>query len=201
MNYPMSMMTYNIRAATTHVIDAEWPYQPMQKKPSVQDKPCVRDIEIHGGQVEFKNLSFAYNLAIPILQDVSFAARPGERVALVGETGGGKSITPKLLCRFCDVTAAGSISIDGQDIRDVTLTSLRDTLGAVPQDPSAFDQTLMQNLLYARPSASEAKPVEACKAARIYHQIMKFPQGPGIPNQAGRPRGASQRRRDAAPGH
>ncbi|KAG6147603.1 hypothetical protein E4U37_007896, partial [Claviceps purpurea] len=84
----------------------------------------------------------------PILQDVSFTAQPGQRVALVGETGGGKSTTLKLLYRFYDVTA-GSISIDGQDIRDVTLTSLRDVLAAIPQDPSVFDMTLMQNLLYA----------------------------------------------------
>ncbi|KAG6019966.1 hypothetical protein E4U19_006766 [Claviceps sp. Clav32 group G5] len=81
------------------------------------------------------------------------------------------------LLYFHDVTAAESISIDGQDIRDVTLTSLRDILGAVPQDPSVFDRTLMQNLLYARPGAPEAEVVEDYKAARIYHQIMKFPQG------------------------
>ncbi|KAG5989205.1 hypothetical protein E4U52_005837 [Claviceps spartinae] len=204
MNYPISMMTYNIRATTTHVIDAEWLYQLMQTKPSVQDKPCVRNIEIHGGQGEFKNLSFAYDSAIPILQDVPFTAQLGQRVELVGETGGSKSTTPKLLYRLYDVSAAESISIDGQDIRDdgdVNLTSLRDILGAVPQDPSMFDRTLMQDLLYARPGASESKPVEACKAARIYHQIMKIPQGPEIQNQAGRPRGTSQRRRDAAPGH
>ncbi|KAG6091561.1 hypothetical protein E4U30_006714 [Claviceps sp. LM220 group G6] len=164
MNYPISMMAHNIRAATTHVIDAEWLYQLMQTKPSVQDKPCVRDIKIHGRQVEFKNVSFAYEPAID------------QCVALVGETGGGKSTTPKLLYRFYDVTAAASISIDGQDIRDVTMTSLRNILGAAPQDPSVFDQTLMQNLLYARPDASEAEAVEACKAAQIYHQIMKFPQ-------------------------
>ncbi|KAG6111446.1 hypothetical protein E4U13_004826 [Claviceps humidiphila] len=175
-SYPINMLAYNIRAATTHVIDAEWLYQLMQTKPSVQDRPCARDIKIHGGQVEFKNVSFAYDPARPILQDVSFTAQPGKRVALVGETGGGKSTTLKLLYRFYDVTA-GSISIDGQDIRDVTLTSLRDILGAVPQDPSVFDQTLMQNLLYARPGASEAEAVEACKAARIHHQIMKFPDG------------------------
>ncbi|KAG6053774.1 hypothetical protein E4U32_007361 [Claviceps aff. humidiphila group G2b] len=138
----------------------------MQTKPSVQDKPCLRDIEIHGRQVEFKNLSFAYDPAIPILQDVSFTAQPGQRVALVGETGGGKSTIPKLLYRFYDGTAARPISIDGQDIRDVILTSLRDIFGAVPQHPSVFDRNLMQNLLYARQGASEAKAVEAYKAAR-----------------------------------
>ncbi|KAG5932206.1 hypothetical protein E4U53_001436 [Claviceps sorghi] len=173
---PMSMMAWNIRAATTHVIDAEWLYQLMQTKPSVEDRKGARDIRIQGGKVEFKNVSFSYDAARPILQDVSFTAQAGQRVALVGETGGGKSTTLKLLYRFYDVTA-GSISIDGQDIRDVTLSSLRDVLGAVPQDPSVFDQTLMENMLYARPGASEAEAVEACKAARIHQQIMKFPDG------------------------
>ncbi|KAG5987866.1 hypothetical protein E4U54_004854 [Claviceps lovelessii] len=173
---PMSMMAWNIRAATTHVIDAEWLYQLMQTKPSVEDRQGARDIQIRGGKVEFKNVSFSYDPARLILQDVSFTAQPGQRVALVGETGGGKSTTLKLLYRFYDVTA-GSISIDDQDIRDVTLTSLRDILGAVPQDPSVFDQTLMENMLYARPGASEAEAVEACKAARIHQQIMKFPDG------------------------
>ncbi|KAG6025890.1 hypothetical protein E4U41_001406, partial [Claviceps citrina] len=173
---PMSMMAWNMRAATTHVIDAEWLYQLMQTKPSVQDRDGARDIQMRGGMVEFKNVCFSYDPARPILRDVSFTAQPGQRVALVGETGGGKSTTLKLLYRFYDVTA-GSISIDGQDIRDVTLTSLRDVLGAVPQDPSVFDQTLMENLLYARPGASEDEAVEACKAARIHHQIMKFPDG------------------------
>ncbi|KAG5926601.1 hypothetical protein E4U42_003136 [Claviceps africana] len=173
---PMSMMAWNIRAATTHVIDAEWLYQLMQTKPSVEDRKGAGDIRIQGGKVEFKNVSFSYDPARPILQDVSFTAQPGQRVALVGETGGGKSTTLKLLYRFYDVTA-GSISIDGQDIRDVTLSSLRDVLGAVPQDPSVFDQTLMENMLYARPGASEADAIEACKAARIHEQIMKFPDG------------------------
>ncbi|KAG5997445.1 hypothetical protein E4U52_004274, partial [Claviceps spartinae] len=183
-SYPITMLAYNIRAATTHVIDAEWLYQLMQTKPSVQDRPCARDIKIHGGQVEFKNVSFAYDPARPILQDVSFAAQPGKRVALVGETGGGKSTTLKLLYRFYDVTA-GSISIDGQDIRDVTLTSLRDILGAVPQDPSVFDQTLMQNLLYARPGASEAEAIEACKAARMMDPPPDYEVPRRIPDQAG----------------
>ncbi|QPH18245.1 hypothetical protein C2857_003243 [Epichloe festucae Fl1] len=173
---PMGMIAWNIRAAATHVVDAEWLYQLMQTKPSVQDRQGARDIQMQGGKVEFKNVSFSYDPARPILEDISFTAQPGQRVALVGETGGGKSTTLKLLYRFYDATE-GSISIDGQDIRDVTLTSLRDNLGAVPQDPSVFDQTLMENMLYARPGASEEEAVEACKAARIHQQIIKFPDG------------------------
>ncbi|GAB0137285.1 hypothetical protein EsDP_00005557 [Epichloe bromicola] len=173
---PMGMMAWNIRAAATHVVDAEWLYQLMQTKPSVRDRQGARDIQMGGGKVEFKNVSFSYDPARRILDDISFTAQPGQRVALVGETGGGKSTILKLLYRFYDATE-GSISIDGQDIRDVTLTSLRDNLGAVPQDPSVFDQTLMENMLYARPGASEEEAIEACKAARIHQQIIKFPDG------------------------
>ncbi|KAK2612766.1 hypothetical protein QQS21_001217 [Conoideocrella luteorostrata] len=173
---PMSMLAWNIRAATMTVIDAEWLYQLIKTEPSVQDREGAKDIQLQGGKVEFKNVSFSYDVDRPILQDISFTAEPGQRIALVGETGGGKSTTLKLLYRFYDVTA-GSISIDGQDLRDVTLTSLRDVLGAVPQDPSVFDQTLMENVLYARPGASESEAIDACKAARIHHQIMKFPNG------------------------
>ncbi|KHN98942.1 ABC transporter, transmembrane domain, type 1 [Metarhizium album ARSEF 1941] len=173
---PMSMLAWNIREATTHVIDAEWLYQLIQTKPSVRDKEGADKIQLKGGKVEFKNVSFSYGPDRPIIRGMTFTAEPGQSVALVGETGSGKSTTLKLLYRFYDVSE-GSIAIDGQDIRDVTLGSLRDVLGAVPQDPAVFDQTLMENILYARPGATEADAIEACKAARIHHQIMKFPEG------------------------
>lgn len=171
---PMSSLAWNIRAATAHVIDAEWLYQLIQTKPSVRDREDAHDIQVKGGKVEFRNVSFSYDPERAILQDITFTAEPGQRIALVGETGSGKSTTLKLLYRFYDVTE-GSILIDGQDVRDVKLDSLRDILGAVPQDPSVFDQTIMDNVLYARPGATEAEAIEACQAARIHHQIMKFP--------------------------
>jgi ABC-type multidrug transport system fused ATPase/permease subunit len=173
---PMTMLAWNIREATTHVIDAEWLYQLIQTKPSVQDKPGAEKICLQGGKVEFRDVSFSYGPDRPIIDGMTFTAEPGQSVALVGETGSGKSTTLKVLYRFYDVSK-GSIHIDGHDVRDVTLTSLRDILGAVPQDPSVFDQTLMENILYARPGATEADAIEACKAARIHHQILKFPDG------------------------
>lgn len=173
---PMITLAWNIREATTHVIEAEWLYQLIQTKPSVQDRDGAEKIRLKGGKVEFKDVAFSYGPERPIIRGMTFTAEPGQSVALVGETGSGKSTTLKLLYRFYDVSE-GSISIDGQDIRDVTLTSLRDILGAVPQDPSVFDQTLMENILYARPGATEDDAIEACKAARIHHQIMKFPDG------------------------
>ncbi|KND90039.1 Heavy metal tolerance protein [Tolypocladium ophioglossoides CBS 100239] len=173
---PMDSLSWTFHETASHLIDAEWLYQLLQTKPSVGDKKGAWDIRLKGGRVEFKNVSFAYGPDRPIVQDMSFTAEPGQSVALVGETGGGKSTTLKLLYRFYDVTS-GSVVIDGQDIRDVTLDSLRESLGAVPQDPSVFDQTIMENIIYARPSATEADVIDACKAARIHHQIMKFPEG------------------------
>lgn len=173
---PIQMLAWNIRQTATQVIDAEWLYQLIQTKPSVEDKQGAEKIHLKGGKVEFKDVSFSYGPERPIIQGMTFTAEPGQSVALVGETGSGKSTTLKLLYRFYDVSE-GSVSIDGQDIRDVTLTSLRDILGAVPQDPSVFDQTLMENILYARPGATEDEAIAACKSARIHHQIMKFPDG------------------------
>ncbi|PNY25294.1 Heavy metal tolerance protein [Tolypocladium capitatum] len=175
---PLDSLSWTFRETSSHLIDAEWLYQLLQTKPSVGDRKGARDVRLEGGRVEFKNVSFAYGPDRPIIQDMSFTAEPGQSIALVGETGGGKSTTLKLLYRFYDVSS-GSITIDGQDVRDVTLDSLRESLGAVPQDPSVFDQTIMENIIYARPGASEADVVEACKAARIHDQIMKFPDGYG----------------------
>ncbi|BDD54418.1 hypothetical protein MAP00_000037 [Monascus purpureus] len=173
---PLYSLSWTVREMTTHVIDAEWLYQLLHTKPSVEDKKGARNIQWKGGRVEFRNVNFAYGVDRPIIQDMSFTVEPGQNIALVGETGGGKSTILKLLYRFYDVSD-GSVIIDGQDIRDVTLDSLRESLGAVPQDPSVFDQTIMENIIYARPGASEADVIEACKSAHIHHQIMKFPDG------------------------
>lgn len=173
---PMTSLSWSVREAASHIIDAEWLYQLLQTKPSVRDRPGAQPLHWKGGRVEFRDVNFSYGPDRPIIQDMSFTAEAGQSIALVGETGGGKSTTLKLLYRFYDVTS-GSIVIDGQDVRDVTLDSLRESLGAVPQDPSVFDQTIMENVIYARPGATEADVVEACKAARIHHQIMKFPEG------------------------
>ncbi|ODA77799.1 hypothetical protein RJ55_06401 [Drechmeria coniospora] len=172
---PMVSLSWTLREAAAHLIDAEWLYQLLQTKPSVADKDGAHEIRWNGGRVEFRNVSFSYSPDRPIIRDMTFTVKPGQSIALVGETGGGKSTTLKLLYRFYDVTG-GSITIDGQDIRDVKLDSLRESLGAVPQDPSVFDQTIMENILYARPGANEADVIEACKAARIHDQIMTFPE-------------------------
>ncbi|KAG9250313.1 abc transporter [Emericellopsis atlantica] len=175
---PMSQLAWTFRETSAHLINAEWLFQLLQNKPTVQDKPDARELVVKEGRVDFDRVSFAYDPQRPILRDVSFTALPGQSVALVGETGGGKSTVLKLLYRFYDVQG-GSIAIDGLDVRDVTLDSLRDNLGIVPQDPSVFDQTIMDNVRYAHPHATPADVVAACKAAQIHDQIMSFPDAYG----------------------
>ena len=128
------------------------------------------------GAVTFENVKFSYDGKKEIIQDISFTAHPGQKIALVGETGGGKSTILKLLFRFYDVTR-GSIRIDDQDIRDVTLESLRDCIGVVPQDATMFNKTVMENLRYARLGATDAEVIEACKAAQVHEKIDSFSEG------------------------
>lgn len=175
---PMSMLSWTFRETSAHLISAEWLFQLLQMKPTIRDKPNAGNIAINQGKIEFRNVSFSYDVQRPIIKDISFTAKPNQSIALVGETGGGKSTILKLLYRFYDVTH-GSILIDGQDIRDVTLDSLRDSLGAVPQDPSVFDQSILENVRYAHPDATDEDVIAACKAAHIHDQILRFPAGYG----------------------
>ena len=121
-------------------------------------------------------MSFAYDERKPTLKQVSFSIPSGKTVALVGETGGGKTTILKLIDRFYDVKS-GAISIDGQDLRDVTLESLRSKIGVVPQDPMLFNDSIMNNIRYARLAATDEEVFEACKAAAVHDKIMTFPDG------------------------
>ncbi|KAM3512537.1 hypothetical protein MY11210_003800 [Beauveria gryllotalpidicola] len=170
-SWPMISLAHQLHNTSSQLVKAEWLYQLLLTKPSIQDKPGARPLQITRCEIEFNNVGFAYGPERQILHSISFKAAPGQSIALVGETGSGKSTILKLLYRFYDVTE-GSITIDGQDLRDVTLGSLRDSLGAVPQDPCVFDQTIMENLLHARPGATEADVVDACRRARIHDHIM-----------------------------
>jgi ABC-type multidrug transport system fused ATPase/permease subunit len=174
---PMHELAWTFRETSAHLINAEWLFQLLQTAPSVRDRPGAAELRVPDGRVEFRDVSFAYDPKRPILRGLSFVAEPGQSVALVGETGGGKSTVLKLLYRFYDVApdGRGAITIDGQDLRDVTLDSLREHLGTVPQEPSVFDQTILQNVAYARPGATRHDVVEACRQARIHDQIMRFP--------------------------
>jgi len=128
------------------------------------------------GEMAFENVSFAYKDGIPVLKNVSFTARPGSYVALVGPTGVGKSTMVKLATRFYD-PLSGRITLDGHDIRDVTLESLRRHIAYVPQDTFLFNMTVAENIAFARPGASREEIVAAAKIARIHDDILQMPQG------------------------
>jgi len=142
----------------------------------IQNVPNAKLLPPVKGSVAFKNVSFAYNADEPILDDVSFEATPGQVVALVGPSGAGKSTVASLLPRFYDVTS-GSIVIDGHDIREVTMESLREQVGIVPQETMLFNGSVYDNILYGRLDATEEEVFAAAKAANAHNFIMELPNG------------------------
>jgi len=143
---------------------------------AIADAPDATDLEQVEGEISFENVSFHYDNGIPVLKDISFACKPGMMVALVGPTGVGKTTTTQLISRFYD-PIAGTIRIDGKDIRKVTLESLRHNIAPVLQDTFLFNGTIAENIGYARPEATQEEIVEAAKAANIHEDIMQMPDG------------------------
>ena len=148
----------------------------MLTRQTVKDKPEAPPLRFDHGQVEFQNVSFFYKPDKVILKDLNFIAEAGKTVALVGETGGGKSTTIKLLPRFYDV-CSGAIKIDGQDIRDISQESLRAAIGIVPQTASLFNKSIMDNIRYGRLDATDEEVHDACRAAAVHDKIMTFTKG------------------------
>ncbi|KAI2628300.1 hypothetical protein GGS21DRAFT_540480 [Xylaria nigripes] len=173
---PLQFFSAMGRTLSQNLVQVERLLEVMLTKPTVVDKPGARPLNLKGGKVEFRNVSFSYDKKKDILKGVKLFAPPGTTVAFVGATGAGKSTIFKALDRFYDVTG-GSILIDGQDIRDVTLSSLRHCIGIVPQSPILFDDTVINNVRYARLDASDEEVYSACKAAAIHDQIMGFTEG------------------------
>ncbi len=134
------------------------------------------EFKFGGGAIEFNSTNFSYDSKKTIIKDLNFSASPGQKVALVGETGSGKSTILKLLFRFYEVSS-GSVKIDGQDVRDVTLESFRRAIGVVPQDPNLFNDTVMNNVRYSRLDATDEEVMEACKAAAVHDKILTFTNG------------------------
>ncbi|KAL1650367.1 hypothetical protein SLS58_001184 [Diplodia intermedia] len=176
LSYPLSNLAHSYSRLSSDLIDAERMLQLFLTKSSITERPNAPDLKVAGGHVEYDEVGFAYDPRKPTLDGISFEAKPGQTIALVGETGSGKSTVLKLLLRFYDVTS-GSIRIDGQDLRDVTLDSLREVVGVVPQDPSMFNMSIMENIRYARLDASDEEVYTACRAAAVHDKIVSFPDG------------------------
>ncbi len=151
-------------------------YEIMDEKPEIVDNPGAIDLPQIQGTVEFDRVSFSYNENCPVLHEVTFCVRPGERVALVGPSGSGKTTIISLIPRFYDVNA-GQVRIDGHDVRDVTIKSLRRHIGMVLQDSILFSGSVRENILYGKPEATEEEVIAASQAAHAYEFIMSQPHG------------------------
>ncbi len=170
----LSVVFANSMAAVDRVFEI------MDQKPEIRDQPGAVDLGNVEGRVEFEHVCFTYHNDEdeqgPVLHDLNFVVEPGDKVALVGPSGSGKSTIVSLIPRFYD-TDEGRVLIDGCDVREVTLQSLRRAVGVVLQTPILFSGSIYDNIRYGRPEANEAEIIEACRAANAWEFIQHFPKG------------------------
>jgi ATP-binding cassette subfamily B protein len=173
---PLNFIGFVYREIRQGLTDIEHMFDLLDVRAEVVDRPNAKELEIEKGAIAFKNVQFAYDPARPILKGISFDVPAGKTVAVVGPSGAGKSTLSRLLYRFYDVQE-GSITIDGQDVRDVTQKSLRSVIGMVPQDTVLFNDTIAYNIRYGRVTASDAEVEAAAEAAQIADFIRDLPEG------------------------
>lgn len=173
---PLYNLEYSYREISSDMISAERLMQLFGTEVTVKEKPNAYKFDADKGEIEFQNVKFAYEGRDETITNLNFKAQEGQTIAIVGETGSGKSTMFKLLMRFYDIQS-GKITIDGQDIADATISSLRDIFGFVPQDSVLFNTTIFDNVKYGRLDATNEEVYEACKAACIHDKIMSFPAG------------------------
>ena len=173
---PLNFLGNAYREIRQGLVDMEKMFEIMDEAPEVADKPGAPDLALTGGDIVFDNVDFAYDPRRPILKGVSFRVPAGHTVAIVGQSGAGKSTISRILFRFYDIQG-GRVKIDGQDIRDVTQKSVRAAIGIVPQDTVLFNDTIRYNIRYGRPTAEEHEIVEAARLARIDHFVSQLPDG------------------------
>ena len=148
----------------------------MRTEPEIQDAPDAIELKDVRGEIRFEDVSFSYNDGTEVLDHVDLTVAPGETVALVGASGGGKTTMCHLIPRFYDVTG-GRVTVDGHDVRSLTQSSLRKSIGIIQQDVFLFAGTVMENIRYGRPDATDREVVEAAIRARIHDDIKEMPQG------------------------
>jgi ABC-type transport system involved in Fe-S cluster assembly fused permease/ATPase subunit len=173
---PLNFLGFVYREIKSSMTNIERMFNLMGVSSKVADVAQAKELQVSSGKIAFKNVHFSYDLERPILQGLDFEVAPGERLALVGSSGAGKSTIGKLLFRFYDTTQ-GSIEIDGQDISKVSQLSLRNNIGVVPQDTVLFNNSLIENIRYGCPDASDEEVAQAVSQAHLDDFIKQLPKG------------------------
>ncbi|KAF2106362.1 P-loop containing nucleoside triphosphate hydrolase protein [Lophiotrema nucula] len=173
---PLSFFGSFYTQIQNNLIDAERMLMLYNEEPSVADKLDAAHLASCEGHIQFRDVNFSYGSRKAALRNISFEVKPGKSLAIVGESGSGKSTLLRLLFRFYNPDS-GAIRIDGQNVQDVTIQSFRSHFGVVPQETMLFNDSLIYNILYSKPAATEEEVYDACKAASIHEKILNFPDG------------------------